>query len=223
MPLNMHESKKLIVGMFRLALAASERRSEDAVKAFSEILDTTIVDSPQQKPWTCHPYQPSRFDIDAASSVSDSSSMPELVPLSTVHNYLRTMNVQQDQADDTVKLVISETEEQKPLDSNHPVNTRIDSASNTTTVLSAPEQKEEEAEDDEEQEEEAEDDEEQEEEEDEEEQEDVEEEELQLIPVRIKKVTYWKDELTGDIYQYLPNDECGHKVGTYIDDKPVFN
>lgn len=233
MPLNMHESKKLIVGMFRLALAASERRSEDAVKAFSEILDTTIVDSPQQKPWTCHPYQPSRFDIDAASSVSDSSSMPELVPLSTVHNYLRTMNVQQEQeqADDAVKLVISETEEQKPLDSNHPVNTRIDSASNTTVVLAAPEQKEEEAEDDEEAEEEAEDDDEVEEEQEEdveegeteEEEQEEENEELQLIPVRIKKVTYWKDELTGDIYQYLPNDECGHKVGTYIDDKPVFN
>jgi len=225
MPLNMNESKKLIVGMFRMALAASERRSEDAVKAFSDILDTTIVEQ-QQKPWSCPPYQQSRFDIDAASSVSDASSMPELVPLSTVHDYLRTMNVKQQQDDDAVKLVISETEEgqeqqqAQALDSNHPVNTRIGSTSNTTTV------QEKEVEDDEQEEEDDDDEEEEEEEAEEEEEDDDEEEEgeeLQLIPVRIKKVTYWKDELTGDIYQYLPNDECGHKVGTYIDDKPVFN
>jgi len=223
----MNESKKLIVGMFRMALAASERRSEDAVKAFSDILDTTIVDQ-QQKPWSCPPYQQSRFDIDAASSVSNASSMPELVPLSTVHNYLRTMNVKQQQEDDAVKLVISETEQEQSqeqsqaqaLDSNHPLNTRIGSTLNTTTV----QEQEQEVEDDE-VEEEAEEEEEEEVEEEAEEEEEVEEEEeeLQLVPVRIKKVTYWKDELTEDIYQYLPNDECGHKVGTYIDGKPVFN
>jgi hypothetical protein len=55
--------------------------------------------------------------------------------------------------------------------------------------------------------------------------EDAEEEvELDLEPVRIKKVMYWKDVNSGDIYTYIPEDEgVGDKVGTYVDGKPVFD
>ena len=62
--------------------------------------------------------------------------------------------------------------------------------------------------------------------EDEGEEEQVEEEEevleLDLEPVRIKKVIYWKDINSGDIYESLPDDEVGEKVGQYVDGKPVF-
>ena len=51
-----------------------------------------------------------------------------------------------------------------------------------------------------------------------------EEVELDLEPVRIKKVMYWKDVNSGDIYTYIPEDEgVGDKVGTYVDGKPVFD
>jgi len=57
----------------------------------------------------------------------------------------------------------------------------------------------------------------------EEEQEQSEEEvELDLEPVRIKKIIYWRDVNSGDIYQCLPEDEVGDRVGRYVDGKPVF-
>ena len=46
--------------------------------------------------------------------------------------------------------------------------------------------------------------------------------ELDLEPVRIKKIIYWKDINSGDIYESLPDDEVGEKVGQYVDGKPVF-
>lgn len=51
----------------------------------------------------------------------------------------------------------------------------------------------------------------------------VEEVELNLEPVRIKKVIYWKDTDSGDLYAYLPEDEVGDKVGSYVNGKPVFD
>jgi hypothetical protein len=59
----------------------------------------------------------------------------------------------------------------------------------------------------------------------EEEEEEVAEEEeveLDLEPVRIKKTIYWKDVNSGDIYDMLPEDEVGDRVGKYIDGKPIF-
>ena len=62
-----------------------------------------------------------------------------------------------------------------------------------------------------------------EEEEEEEEEEAAEEEEvaLNLEPVRIRKIIYWKDVDSGDLYQYLPDDEVGERVGGYINGFPV--
>lgn len=51
----------------------------------------------------------------------------------------------------------------------------------------------------------------------------AEEIELNLEPVRIKKVIYWKDSDSGDLYAYLPEDEVGDKVGSYVNGKPVFD
>jgi hypothetical protein len=45
---------------------------------------------------------------------------------------------------------------------------------------------------------------------------------LDLEPVRIRKVIYWKDTASGDLYQYLPDDEVGDKVGSYVNGVPVF-
>ena len=47
--------------------------------------------------------------------------------------------------------------------------------------------------------------------------------ELNLEPVRIKKVIYWKDADSGDLYAYLPDDQVGDKVGAYVNGKPVLN
>jgi hypothetical protein len=52
--------------------------------------------------------------------------------------------------------------------------------------------------------------------------EEEEEVELDLEPVRIRKVIYWKDKENGDLYQYLPDDEVGDKVGSYVNGVPVF-
>ena len=59
-------------------------------------------------------------------------------------------------------------------------------------------------------------------EEEEEEEAPADEVELDLEPVRIRKVIYWKDKESGDLYQYLPDDEVGDKVGSYVNGVPVF-
>lgn len=207
-----------MVKMFRLALAASERRSEDAVRTFSDIVDSTFTGPtanyhhPHVYPFQAT-YRAGNRDEDGVSTISESSSnnMPPLVPLDAKvdagNDYFGLDKVVDN---DGVKLVISETEQ--PLEANHPVNTKIHEVEGDADVEET--EVEEDAEDEEEEEEEAE----------EEEAEDEEEEtELQLVPVRIKKVTYWKDEISGDIYQYLPDDECGDKVGTYVYGKAVFD
>ena len=44
-----------------------------------------------------------------------------------------------------------------------------------------------------------------------------------LEVVRIRKVLYWKDTETGDLYAYMPEDEVGDKVGKIVDGKAVFD
>lgn len=44
-----------------------------------------------------------------------------------------------------------------------------------------------------------------------------------LEVVRIKKVLYWKDSETGDLYVYMPEDEVGDKIGRVVDGKAVMN
>ena len=231
MPLSIKESKELLVKIFRLTLATAERRPEDAVTAFSDILDSAIECPAVECP-----------AVECCNNISEIShhdsmydDMPALVPIQ--RSFAPSFNPF---TDDEVKLVISEEPvAAKPLSVDYNVadGTRVVYASaaavetqeEEAAAAADEEQEEEAAAADEEQEEAAEEEEEEEEAADEEQEEEAGEEqeedageELQLVPVRIKKVTYWKDELTGDIYQYLPDDECGDKVGTYVDGKPVF-
>jgi len=199
-----------MVKMFRLALAASERRSEDAVRTFSDIVESTFSSqnnnyhAPHVFPFQAT-YRTGNQDDDRVSTISKTSSndMPPLVPLDAKGNVgYDYFGLDKPVEEEGVKLVISETEKEEEAEDEE-----------------VEEEVEAEAEDEEAEAEVAE----EEVEEEEEEVEVEEEEELQLVPVRIKKVTYWKDELSGDIYQYLPDDECGDKVGTYVDGKAVFD
>jgi len=176
-----------------MALATAERRSEDAVSAFSDIVNSTF----QAPTAVTHTIYHNRDD-DSMSSISMTSSddLPPLVPINTpVYDYFGVSA-----QDDGVKLII--TEDEKPVvekQSGHD-----DKKAGVNEEEEVDETEEEEVEEVEEQ------------------SEEEEEQELELVPVRIKKVTYWKDETTGDIYQYLPDDECGDKVGMYVDGKAVF-
>jgi len=149
--------------------------------------------------------------------------MPPLIPLnaapsSGLYEALNKMMSQRD--DDTVKLVISETQE---LESKPTVTVPASSTVVAEEEEEAADEEEEQEEDEAEEDEAAYEVEEGDEEEAAAAEEEEQEQELELVPVRIKKVTYWKDEPTGDIYQYLADDECGDKVGTYVDGKPVFD
>ena len=220
MPLTFQESKNLMVKMFRLALAASERRSEDAVRSFSDIVDSTFTShrvEPRVFPFqaTYHTGQ-SKRDDDAVSTISGTSSndMPPLGPLATASPVYDYFGVSALPHDEEVKLVISEDD--APIQSAVVAEEKPEDKEDDDEVEGEDEEEVEEDDDEVEEEDEIE-------EEVEEEEVEEEEQELELVPVRIKKVTYWKDELSGDIYQYLPDDECGDKVGTYVDGKPVFD
>jgi hypothetical protein len=215
MPLSFQESKNLMVKMFRLALAASERRSEDAVRTFSDIVDSTFAgplpnfQAPHVFPFQTT-YRAGQQDEDGISTISRTSSndMPPLVPLDAkVDNGYDYFGIDKPVAEEEgVKLVISEAEaDEAAADEDDEAEAEAKAEDDEADEEADEEEADEEV--DEADEEEAEE----------------EEEELQLVPVRIKKVTYWKDELSGDIYQYLPDDECGDKVGTYVDGKAVFD
>ena len=209
MPLTTNETKALLVQMFRLTLATAQQRHEDAVAAFSSILDSALTQRPDLN--TCC------ADISSINGDSD-DEMPPLVPLAT-----------------PVQLIISETAQSPVVASASSAFTPIaqnvvGSAFNMgpqdiASVASDSEPEVEEASDMEEDEDEAASGSEAGEAEEEAEAEEAEEEvELDLEPVRIKKVMYWKDVNSGDIYTYIPEDEgVGDKVGTYVDGKPVFD
>jgi hypothetical protein len=216
MPLTKNESKKILLNAFRLALAVSEKRTEDATVAYSNILDSAL-----------------------AQGAEDDDDMPPLISLG--------------KPDSNIKLVISEIEQQqRDQEKKQQHNDHVPFAF-PSAVVSPPDADADDYEDeamvealgqdksDTEEEEETEEVEdsvvdeaeeaeesvvdgdkaEEEEDEDEEAEEDV--EELELEPVRIKKVIYWKDSKSGDIYVCLPEDEVGDKVGRYVDGKPVFD
>ena len=203
MPLNTSETKALLLNVFRLTLAVSEKRESDAINTFSNILDGIIVQN-----------------IDNA--VLDISSIAN-----EENNHVDEINlVIQEDTDGDNKPLTTET-------SFHPLISKKGEKNGMEEELvvedeqhNLVEEEEEEEEDLEEEEEDLEEVIEEEEEEleevIEEEEEEEEEVELNLEPVRIKKTLYWKDLDNGDLYTYLPDDEVGDLIGAYKDGKIIF-
>ena len=226
MPLSTKETKALLINIFRLSMAVAEKRTGDAIDAYSKIVDTAVTDS----------FVNDSFGNDAF----DDDEMPELIPFvqATHDDIPQLIPVYKTDSPD-IDLIISEIKTAVPTlesttvfgesgktTSSAPLpsvfncdedNIAIDEDFDVDASAADEESADEESASDEEEEEE-------EEEEEVEEEEEAEEEavELDLEPVRIKKVIYWKDVNSGDIYTSLPNDEVGDKVGSYVDGKPVF-
>ena len=207
MPLTVNESKDVIIKMFRLVLAVSSKNDGEASKAFESIVNTIMTD--------------------------DDDLMPPLEQCTERHTYVTATN-------DGVDLVIREEPVLAPQEPALTINTprsydypRAQPATPCSDIEAN--DADDELESDEigveavelndegeaieeeavEEEEEAV--------EEEEEAVDEEEEEvaLNLEPVRIRKIIYWKDIDSGDLYQYLPDDEVGDKVGSYVNGVPV--
>lgn len=204
MPLTKNESKKILLNAFRLALAVSEKRTEDATVAYSNILDSAL----------------------SQASDSDDDDMPPLISLGKPESNIKLViseieQQQQTQHHDQAPYVFANQSATDDYEDEPMVETLGQDKSDTeeestveeeeeeieVTVVNAEEEEVEESVVDAEEEDEAEE----------------EVEELELEPVRIKKVIYWKDSKSGDIYVSLPEDEVGDKVGRYVDGKPVFD
>lgn len=225
MPLSKSESKAVLVNLFRLSLALSEKRNEDAVSAYSRIVEYTLYDPDDEMPPLV---QAKQDDIDLIISEikQEPTALPTLFPSSiSVTSNLPTVSS---------PLPYNNMSSAFPFVDRELSHIEHDGSDDEAEVESEAEAEEEEAEAEEEadaeaeteaeeEEEEAEAEEEEKEAEAEEEEEEVEEEELPLESVRIKKVFYWKNTDNGDIYKCLPDGELGEKVGKYVDDKPVFD
>ena len=218
MPLSTTEVKNLLKDVFRLVIALNKDDQPQALSAFSSILDTAITDE--------YADMPALESVPAVSRTlfrpvhADTSELEEVFcPSASLA--ARAPVVAQVNHDDDVHLVISEKvvtdDELSVIEPSEVVDVpdgddegveavEIDEDGNEVAA------EEEEAVDEEEVVDEAE----------EEEAADEEEVELDLEPVRIRKVIYWKDKESGDLYQYLPDDEVGDKVGSYVNGVPVF-
>ena len=215
MPLSTTEVKNLLKDVFRLVIALNKDDQTQALSAFSSILDTAITDEYADMP-----------TLEQVPAVSRTLFRPIHADMSELEEVFRPSVprapvVAQVNHDDDVHLVISEKvvtdDELSVIEPSEVVDVpdgddegveavEIDEDGNEVAA------EEEEAVDEEEVVDEAE----------EEEAADEEEVELDLEPVRIRKVIYWKDKESGDLYQYLPDDEVGDKVGSYVNGVPVF-
>jgi hypothetical protein len=199
MPLNPTETKAMLIQLFRLTLAVKEQRTEDAVRAFTTILDSSL--EPVAVPAVAG------TDINDVASeaggdvqliISETVAPPPIVvPEPLIHRSFQVNTVGSAFGDKSELSSISGDEAGEAV-------SIADNMSEDEATEEAVDEAEEAVET--------------------EDVEDVDEEvDLELEPVRIKKVMYWKDINSGDIYTYLPEDEgVGDKVGTYVDGKPVF-
>jgi len=232
MPLTNSEKKALLVNVFRLSLAVAEKRSYDAVEAYSNIVDGAFTDDddyddlPPLVPLT--ETKGSSPDIDLVISEMPSEIMKDDSFVTKrfgvgASNYLGQQRFAADfdsGLNDCVASVSDQEDEESDAD---------EEVDEEEATANAEEEEEEEAEETADA-------------EDDEEEleatatatatatadatadaEEVEAVELEVDIVRIKKVLYWKDVNSGDIYSCLPDDEVGEKVGRYIDGKPVFD
>jgi len=236
MPLSTQEVKNLLKEVFRLVIALNKDDQTQALSAFSSILDTALVETDEyadMPPLVAAVKKEARYDMPDLESVNEH--------VTPANWKLPTASAQ---PDDDVRLIITETEQPKEeLSVIDPDDEGVEAVALNDDGIPEEEEagveavalnddgipEEEEAGEEPGEEEEAEEEEEAGEEEaeageEEDVEEDVEEEavELDLEPVRIRKVIYWKDAATGDLYQYLPDDEVGDKVGSYVNGVPMF-
>jgi hypothetical protein len=206
MPLSTTEVKNLLKDVFRLVIALNKDDQTQALSAFSSILDTAITDEYADMP-----------TLEQVPAVSRTLFRPIHADMSELEEVFRPSVprapvVAQVNHDDDVHLVISEKvdpdDELSVIEQSEVINVpdgddeeveavEIDEYGNEVPAEEEAAADEEEAAADE-------------------------EVELDLEPVRIRKVIYWKDKETGDLYQYLPDDEVGDKVGSYVNGVPVF-
>jgi len=208
MPLDKSESKAILVNLFRLSISLSEKRTEDAVAAYSKILDYTLFDSDDDMPPLIPLNQAKKIDeIDLIISEIKADGTPCSCTTACHHSSSpskeATVGLPNKCNVSTSGFPPSQMDDLSDIDNESDVN-----VSEKEEEVAADEVEEEVGE-------------EKEEEDAEEEEEEV--EDLPLESVRIKKVFYWKNTDNGDIYKCLPDGELGEKVGRYVDDKPVFD
>ena len=210
MHLSKSESKAVLVNLFRLSLALSEKRNDDAISAYSRILDYTLYDADDELPSLIPIVQPKQDEIDLIISEikqePTETAVPTLYPTAiSAGSGVPTTSAPityNNMASAFASVLNNRKDFEHEL--SHINHTGSDDEVEESFVS-------------------GEEDEEEEEEEEGEEEEEEEEEELPLESVRIKKVFYWKNTDNGDIYKCLPDGELGEKVGRYVDDKPVFD
>ena len=223
----MNETKALLLNIFRLTLAISNNNQNEAVSTFSNILDGVIVHNIADQFGNISSI--SNVDDDGIKLVinEDKLAINEVVTQVTVpvvsgqtaYNFQTNVNdIQDDEEEEEEEDNVEVVEEEE----DHNVEVVEEEEDHNVEVV------EEEEDDNVEVVEEEEDDAEvmeveQDQEEEEVDQDQEEEVELNLEPVRIRKVLYWKDLDNGDLYSYLPNDEVGDLVGSYIDGKLTLN
>jgi cobalamin biosynthesis protein CobT len=208
MPLTKNESKTILLNAFRLALAVSEKRTDDATAAYSNILDSALAqgnDSDDDMPPLISLGKPeSNIKLVISEIEQQQQWHQDKVPFAFA-SVPTAMSPECDADDYDDEAVVEElgqdTEEsvgeesvveEEPADDEAEESVGEEEEAEESVVEDAVAEEEE-------------------------------VEELELEPVRIKKVIYWKDSKSGDIYVCLPEDEVGDKVGRYVDGKPVFD
>ena len=213
MPLSVTETKELLIQLFRLTLASSEKRTEDSVQAFSNILDVTLPSADQKKEVLVNDLcNPSQIDLIISEINAPLDCSPVQASNCSVNDLYDNYSEEDDGSDASSDKVISEAEDAEASVTEAGVaEASVAEASVAEANVEVAEADVEEADvaiTEEEQ---------------EEEKEEEEEEALEVEPVRIRKIIYWKDINTGYIYTYLPDDEVGEKVGAYVGGKPEFD
>jgi hypothetical protein len=232
MPLSTTEVKNLLKDVFRLVIALNKDDQPQALSAFSSILDTAMDDEyadmpPLETATVWPPFRPvhptpietlfrptaERATVERPTAERPTAERPTAERYVTEHAPLHTSSTTEDE----VHLVITE----QPEDELSVIEPQTDDDEGVEAVeldddgneVTSPQEEEEEEEEVPAEEEEV---------PAEEEEVPADEVELDLEPVRIRKVIYWKDKESGDLYQYLPDDEVGDKVGSYVNGVPVF-
>lgn len=206
MPLTVNESKDVIIKMFRLVLAVSSKNDGEASKAFESIVHTIMTDDDPMPPlesWTEKQTYVTATN-DGVDLVIREEPAARQEPAAARQEPALTINTPRsyDYPRAQPATPCSDIEGNNADDELESDEIGVEAVE--LNDEGAVEEEEEEAV------------------EEEEEEEAVEEEvALNLEPVRIRKIIYWKDTDSGDLYQYLPDDEVGDKVGAYVNGVPV--